>query len=529
VSIRGIIDEAQGQLPEVALALLNPGIYPDKADRVELVQTQMSFVFLAGNFAYKVKKPVNLGYLDYTSLAKRRFYCEQEVALNSRLCPEFYLGVVPITRSGPTFSIAGQGEVIDYAVKMNRLPQDCLMNVLLDRDRVSVEMIEKLARKIAAFHFEAETNSAIQYYGQIETIRFNTDENFSQTEKYIGTAVTAKQYRRIKDYTRSFLREKAELFEQRVADGRIRDGHGDLYTQHICFCDGICVFDCIEFNERFRYGDVAVDVAFLAMDLDHYGRADLSRSFIEAYIRAGGDEQLEELLKFYKCYRAYVRGKVECFNYDDPYVTAQEKEQAREAARGYFELADSYARSRPSLFITVGLVGSGKTTLAKALARRLGLTVISSDAVRKKLASIPATEHRFEEMESGIYAPDFSRRTYDKMLEEAEKILGRGDPVILDASFIKAEERSRAQKLAAGTGADFAVLECRLNEEETRRRLDKRLRESSVSDGTWQVYEFQKGRFEPVTEVPPEQHFVIESERDLGKQITAIIESEVFK
>ena len=405
---------------------------------MELVQTQMSFVFLAGDYAYKVKKPVNLGYLDYTSLAKRRFYCEQEVRLNSRLCPEFYLGVIPITRSGSVISLDSQGEAIEYAVKMLRLPQDRLMNFLLERDRVSAAMVQQLSHKLADFHARAETNSYISSFGKIEAVRLNAGENFAQAEKYIGIAVTPVQYQRIKDYTLGILKEKAGLFEQRVSDGRIRDGHGDLYAQHICFCDGICIFDCIEFNDRFRYGDVAAEVAFMAMDLDHYGRADLSRHFVDAYVTRGGDTQIGELLKFYKCYRAYVRGKVECFNFDDPYISAREKDQALEAARSYFDLAGSYARSRPLLFITVGLVGSGKTTLARALAGRLGLTVISSDILRKRLASVPLTEHRFEEMESGIYSPDFSRQTYGALFEEAEKILQRGDPVILDASFIRA-------------------------------------------------------------------------------------------
>ena len=256
---------------------------------------------------------------------------------------------------------------------------------------------------------------------KIEATRLNAGENFAQAEKYIGVAVTPVQYQRIKDYTQGMLKVKAGLFEQRVSDGRIRDGRGDLYAQHICFCDGICIFDCIEFNDRFRYSDVAAEVAFLAMDLDHYGRADLSHHFVDAYIAKGGDTQIGELLKFYKCYRAYVRGKVECFNLDDPYIPAREKDGALEAARSYFDLAGSYTRSRPLLLITVGLVGSGKTTLARALARRLGLTVISSDILRKRLASVPLTEHRFEEMESGIIPLIFRGRHTVPFLRKPRK------------------------------------------------------------------------------------------------------------
>jgi uncharacterized protein len=513
------------RLPEIAQSLLDPKIYPEKTARVEMMQTQMSFIFLTGEYVYKVKKPVDLGYLDYTTLEKRRFFCEQELALNRRLCPEAYLGVVPITRSSSGLALGGGGEVIDYAVKMLYLPQERMMNVLLDRNRVSTEMTQKVAQKLVAFHAAAAAGPAIRAFGRINAIRVNTEENFNQAEKYIGRTITAQQYRRIRDYTEGTLREKAEVFEQRVSGERVRDCHGDLHAQHICFTNGICIYDCIEFNDRFRYCDVASEIAFLAMDLDHYGRADLSRSFIDSYVELSRDSQIMELLKFYKGYRAYVRGKVGCFKIDDPYISEKEKAQTLEATRSYFELAESYARSRPLLFITVGLVGSGKTTLALALARRLGLTVISSDIVRKEIAAVPATEHRFEAMDSGIYSSDFSRRTYDTLIYEARKVLLRGDPVILDASFIRAEDRRQAQKLAEQTRADFFILESTLNEAETRWRLDKRVKNGSVSDGRWEIYGPQKNKFEPVKEAPAERYFAIDSARPLGEQISRVIDS----
>ncbi len=513
------------ELPEVAQALLDPRVYPEKPGRIDMLQTQMSFIFLTGSYAYKVKKAVNLGYLDYTALEQRRHFCEQEVKLNRRLCPESYLGVIPITRDQSGVSLSGRGETVDYAVKMRQLPADRMMDFLLDRDRVSPEMVRQVARKLSDFHSRAASGPAIGAFGKIEAVSLNTDENFSQTEKYIGRTITAGRYRRIKDYTGGMLRDKAGLFDERVAGGRIRDCHGDLHSAHICFTDGVCIYDCIEFNDRFRYADVASEIAFLAMDLDHYGRADLSRSFVDAYIRASGDVSLKELLKFYKCYRAYVRGKVACFKFDDPYISAEEREQALEIARSYFNLADSYSRHRPLLFITVGLVGSGKSTLARALAKRAGLTVISSDVIRKQLAAVPADEHRFEAMETGIYSADFSRRTYDELFAVARKILSQGDPVILDASFIKAEERQKALRVAGEAGADFYLLECILDEDNTRRRLLQRLQEVSVSDGRWEIYTLQKPKFQPVTEIPPDRHFVIDSAGPLGEQITRILDS----
>ena len=331
------------QLPELVQALLDPKAYPEtQPQRIELVQTQMSFVFLTGDYVYKVKKPVNLGYLDYTTLDRRQFYCQREVELNQRLCPDAYLGVVPITqRQGDTF-VEGQGEVIEYAVKMRRLPQEAMMDGLLANNQVSPQMVTSLAQKLVEFHQRAETNANISAFSSLEAITKNTEENFSQTVEYIGRTISQAKYRRIKDYTDSFIEKNTPLFHKRITDGRIRDCHGDLHTAHICFTKGICIYDCIEFNDRFRYCDVASEVAFLAMDLDHYGRADLSQSFVNAYVAQSRDEELLRLFNFYKCYRAYVRGKVESFKLDDPYISEEEKTGVLAIARSYFDLAESY-------------------------------------------------------------------------------------------------------------------------------------------------------------------------------------------
>jgi len=330
------------QLPELVQALLELKAYPDTPQGVELVQTQMSFVFLTDDYVYKVKKPVNLGYLDYTSLDKRRFYCQREVELNRRLCPDVYWGVVPITQhQGDTF-VDGQGKVIEYAVKMRRLPQEAMMDVLLANNQVSPQMVSSLAHKLVMFHQQAETNANISAFGNLDAITKNTEENFTQTEKYIGNTISQEKYQHIKDYTDSFIEHNASLFQKRMVDGRIRDCHGDLHAAHICFTNGICIYDCIEFNDRFRYCDVASEVAFLAMDLDHYGRADLSHSFVSAYVDGSQDNELLELLNFYKCYRAYVRGKVESFKLDDPYISEEEKARVLAIAKSYFELAQSY-------------------------------------------------------------------------------------------------------------------------------------------------------------------------------------------
>ncbi len=330
------------QLPELVEALLDPKAYPETPQRIDLVQTQMSFVFLTDNYVYKVKKPVNLGYLDYTTLERRQFYCQREVELNRRLCSNVYLGVVPIIREKGDIFIGGRGEGIEYAVKMRRLPHEAMMDVLLARNQLSSEMVGSVAKKLEEFHRKAETNASISTFGDLDAITQNTEENFTQTEKYIGNTISRERYQHIEDYTNRFIRQNTPLFHRRIADGRIRDCHGDLHAAHICFSNGICIYDCIEFNDRFRYCDIASEIAFLAMDLDHYGRADLSRSFTNAYVARSQDKELMELLNFYKCYRAYVRGKVEGFKLDDPHISAEEKAGILTTARRYFELAESY-------------------------------------------------------------------------------------------------------------------------------------------------------------------------------------------
>jgi len=330
-------------LPSVVEALVEPRAYPHKPPKIELVQTQMSFVFLAGEYVYKVKKPVNLGYLDYTTLEKRQYFCRQEVELNRRLCPDVYLSVVPVVEEEGGFHVEGQGRAIEYAVKMRQLPRDRMMDVLLPRGQVTPEMVAGVAEKLVNFHQKAETNQRIAAFGGLDVIRHNCDENFAQTDKYIGLTILRAKYERIRGYTDDFMRSNALLFEKRVREGRIRDCHGDLHAAHVCFTDDICIYDCIEFNDRFRYCDVASELAFLAMDLDRYQQAGLSRHLVNTYVRLSRDDELLKLLNFYKCYRAYVRGKVESFKLDDPLIPQSEKAKALESARSYFQLAESYA------------------------------------------------------------------------------------------------------------------------------------------------------------------------------------------
>jgi len=330
-------------IPSLQKALLDPKIYPDLPKEVEFIETHISLVFLTREYVYKVKKPVDFGFLDFTSLDKRKYFCEQEVKLNRRLSPDIYLGVVEITLDRDRISFNGKGRVEEYAVQMKRIPGELLLNKLLEKGQVDREMMGALSERLARFYASAETNEHIKSFAKPERVKQDTDENFEQTGKYIGVGISKPIYEEIQKRTNEFFRTQETLFLRRIVSDRIRDCHGDLRLEHIFWGKEIAIFDCVEFNERFRYTDVAADIGFLAMDLDYHGRDDLSEHLIRTYIEKSEDRELSLLLDFYKCYRAYVRGKVESFRLDDPHIPEAEKRGALNRAKNYFDLAWRYA------------------------------------------------------------------------------------------------------------------------------------------------------------------------------------------
>jgi hypothetical protein len=328
---------------QVVEALMKPEAYDEEPGQIELIQTHISFVFLTRNFVYKVKKAVDLGFLDFTTLEKRRFFCEKELELNRRLCGDMYLEVVPINRSNG-IKIKGAGETVEYAVEMKRMPQESMMSKLLEENKVDDRLVDRIAKIIADFHSKAETNKRISEFGSLATVETNWKENFEQTEEFVGKTISMKDFKRIRERVEDFMKRNVPLFEKRMAEGRVRDCHGDIHSGNIFVTDGIYIFDAIEFNERFRYSDVAADVAFLAMDLDFRERSDLSDFFVERYIKYFEDQELTKLLPFYKCYRAYVRGKVTSFKLKDPSVGSEDKNSAMKEAKAYFKLSLAYAK-----------------------------------------------------------------------------------------------------------------------------------------------------------------------------------------
>jgi aminoglycoside phosphotransferase family enzyme len=322
---------------------MKPEAYEEEVEQIELKQTHISWVFLTGNFVYKVKKAVDFGFLDFSTLEKRRFFCEKELELNRRLCGDMYLEVVPINRSDRV-KIGGEGETVEYAVKMKRMPEEKIMTRLLEDGKVDRKLVDRMAKIIAEFHLKAETSKRICEFGSLPMITKNWMENFGQSEEFIGETIPMENYRLIRERIDEFMKRNEAFFAKRVAENRIRECHGDIHSGNIFVADRIYIFDAIEFSERFRFCDVASDIAFLAMDLDFKDRRDLSKFFVERYVKYSGDREVEKLLDFYKCYRAYVRGKVVSFKLNDASVDKQEKNAARKEAKAYFELAADYAR-----------------------------------------------------------------------------------------------------------------------------------------------------------------------------------------
>ena len=505
--------------PKLVESMLNPEFYPHKPDSVELIQTHISFIFIAGDMVYKVKKAVDFGFLDFTTLGKRKYYCDEELRLNRRLARDVYRTVVRIIEDNDgNLHLLNGDNIVEYAVEMKKIPENRMLYNMLADKKVDATVMDTIARKVFEFHKSADTGGEIDRIGGIETIRHNHDENFEQTADYINTTIPDKQYQFIKSYATEFLDRKRDLFETRVRDHKIRDCHGDLHLQHICLSDDILIFDCIEFNERFRYLDVAAEVAFLSMDLDFNGYPEYADAFIKSYINYSSDEEIQTLLNFYKCYFAYVRGKVIGFKINDSAITVDEREAATATAARYFNLAYTYAArlEKPTLIITAGLMGTGKSVVAGNIASLLGVEVIRTDVVRKAILGIPQTERHHEDFGGGIYSHETTRKTYATALEEAYTILNNGKSVIIDASFKDREERKQAWDVASHCDADFFVVECVCPEDILKERLENRMNDTQeVSDGRWEIFQAQKDTFDTINEIPALSHIVVDTSQSI--------------
>lgn len=480
---------------------MKPESYPLPTSSVELVQTHVSWIFLTDSHAFKIKKPVNFGFLDFSTLELRHFYCNEELRLNRRLCPEIYEDVIPLRESGKGAAFSGDGPIVDYAVMMKRLPAERMLDKLVESGAATPEELKNVAAAVSRFHAAAETSAHISGFGSLQQIMFNWNENLEQMLPYQDSTLPAEERYAIQEWVTEFSETHRDLFERRVKGGYIRDCDGDLHLENICLTgERVCIFDCIEFNERFRFCDTAADIAFLLMDLDFHGRRDLAQTVFTTYQEASGDPELAPLTDFYKVYRAFVRGKVESFRTSDRGISRESRALAGRRAIRYFRLARGYCQSsrlRPTLFITCGSMGCGKSTLADQLAFELGISLHNSDVVRKKLAGKPLLSAVSDHYGQGLYDSAMTERTYAELMRLAENELAAGRSTVIDASFNKAARRGAFAELAARRTCGFIILKVLCDRAEQKKRLIKRSESgTSVSDGRLELLERQMADFE---------------------------------
>jgi uncharacterized protein len=484
------------QLRQLIDSLSDPSAYRHRVEAVQVHQTHISVVFLAGDLAYKIKKPVTAGFVDYGTPERRRHFCEEEVRLNRRLAPDVYLGVVPVTVESGTIRMEGTGEVVDWAVKMRRLPEESTLRARLADGDVGAEELAELARRIARFHAAAKSGPEVAARGSLEVIGRNAQENLDEATAHLGATLSRPILDRLRSRTETVLARFGQVIEDRARRGIPRDTHGDLRLDHVYWFpdrdppgNWIAV-DCIAFDEQFRHADPIADIAFLAMELMQEGRADLAGAFVEEYLRVAEDEEGRALLPFYRAYRAAVRAKVEGMKRTQPEILRADRDAAGARARGLwlFALAELEEPDRkPCLVLVAGLPGSGKSTLGRALAERAGFDVVRSDEVRKELAGASNDTPSPGAFGEGFYSAEWNDRTYDECLRRAEGLLFEGCRVLIDASF--REESRRRLFLDAGRrwGITTGLILCQADPEVIRERLDHR--RGDASDADWIIHQ----------------------------------------
>ncbi|MGE5336762.1 MAG: AAA family ATPase [Gemmatimonadota bacterium] len=512
------MNDAVARHAELVSALMRPAAYPHPAERIELIETHISSVLLAGAYAYKVKKPVDLGFVDFSTLERRRFYCEEEVRLNRRTAPDLYLGVVPITGSPGQPRVAGDGEAIDYAVQMRRFDNDALLDVRARRGALQAAEIDRLAQSIAELHAVAARATPESDYGTPERVLHWARENFTQLRARALPAAADASLSRLAAWTAHEFERRRPAMVQRAVDGFIRECHGDLHLGNIVLLDGRpTLFDAIEFNPQLHWIDVASDVAFVFMDLFDHGMPRFAWRLLDRYLQASGDYGGLQLLRFYAVYRALVRAKVALIRADQPQLAADARAAALARCAHCVRLAETLqsGAKRPLLAITFGLSGAGKTTVAGDLLERLGAVRVRSDVERKRLFGIGQTARMAGGELDALYAQEANRRTYGRLAELARTIFAAGYPAIVDAAFLKRAERDEFRALARDLGARFALIECVASPAALRARLAQRAaHDTDASDATVAVLERQMATHEPVADDERADTFTIATDAD---------------
>ena len=488
-------------LPPIIEQMLLPEFYEHPVtEPIQLLQTHISFVLLTGSYAYKVKKPMNFGFLDFSTLEKRKYFCEEELRLNRRLAPKLYLSVLPIIEKDGKYGFdkTGTGTAVEYAIAMPEFLQADLLIEMFGSGRLTADHVKQIGEQLAAFHQQAETNDHINSFGTMEAVRAVANDNYACTEKYIGIAQTDDQLAQNRKFTEQFFVDNAALFSDRIAKGKVRECHGDVHLKNIClYQDKIQIFDCIEFNEPFRNSDVLYDAAFLLMDLQFRGRRDLANIFLNTYLERTGDYEGVVLLPLHCSMRAYIRAKVTSFLLDDPNIPTEVKDNAKTEASAYYKLAWEYTQPKQGkLILMSGISGSGKSTTAKAIASEQDAIYLRSDAIRKQLAGIDLMQRGSDD----IYTPEMTAKTYARLTELGVLLASKGFTIILDAKYDRISLRSEAIAAAKAQNIPCEIIYCTASMEVLQQRLrDRAAANNDIADATVELLASQQATFEDFT------------------------------
>ena len=483
--------------------LREPAAWPHPVNTVRLIETHISWVLLAAPCAYKIKKPVNLGFLDFSTLARRRRFCEEELRLNRRLAPSLYLGVVPVTGSPDSPHVEGTGAAFEYAVKMRAFPQEAQLDRMLADGRLTPDIIDAVARRLARFHLhEAAPAPPGSDFGSPASVAAPIHQTLDQLAETLGPGPDRDTLAAVRAWCERELRRVRAVLEHRAGNGHVRECHGDLHLRNLAWVDGQAIaFDAIEFSETLRWIDTMSDIAFLYMDLEARGHPELAARLMLVYLEETGDYPGIAVLRLYLVYRALVRAKVDALRALQPDLAAGERGALWTEGRRYLELARRYAAPpRPVLFITHGLSGSGKTTAAGAVALCWPALRVRSDVERKRLAGLAAHASSGSGPGTGLYRPEMTRRTYARLWRAAATALAAGFSIVADASFLAAGWRRRFQRLARRRGAAFLILDCQAPLEELAARIHRRRQHGrDASEATLEVLHRQRRTADPLT------------------------------
>lgn len=512
-------------LPPLIQQMLQPEFYPHTiVEPVELVQTHVSYILLTGDFAYKVKKPVNFGFLDFSTLEKRQHFCHEEIRLNQRGAAELYLEVLPIAQTDDRFHLGGVAEPVEFVVKMKQFPAGTLFSDLFEQGTLTEALLIRLAKELAAFHNKGAINDYIRSFGDVAQIRQAIDENYDQTGSYIGRAQTQQQFDETRQYTDRLFAEKQAIFTERLQHGWIRECHGDVHLRNIALWnDQILLFDCIEFNEPFRFVDTMFDIAYIIMDLDARNRPDLSNVFLNTYIETMGDWEGLQVLPLYLSRQSYVRAKVTSFLLDDPSIPETVKQECQQTAARYYRLAWDYTRSplgiasephSGTIYLMAGLSGSGKSTAARLLAQQIGAVHLRSDAIRKHLGGVALDDRGSD----ALYSPEMTTKTYDRLLHLGITLATQGYPVILDAKYDRQALRHAVIHAANTHTLKLHILHCDAPLETRQEWVSQR--QGDVSDATTDLLTQQT--MEPFTASELPLVITLDTTADLDAQLKKV-------